>query len=71
MDSAHSSGWSCCSTPGEKDFHCGIWLLVELKLFCLDEIDHFGQKRGLQPNFVVDAEVPVVRVNLKQHGLSI
>ena len=26
---------------------------------------HFGQKRRLQPDFVIDAVVPVVRVNLQ------
>ena len=30
-----------------------------------DQTDHFRQKGGLQAHFVVDAEVSIVRVNLK------
>ena len=35
------------------------------RIFIGDQTDHFRQKGGLQAHFVVNAEVPVVRVNLK------
>ena len=35
------------------------------RIFIGDQTDHFRQKGGLQAHFVVDAEVPVVCVNLK------
>ena len=35
------------------------------RMFIGDQTDHFRQKGGLQAHFVVDAEVSIVRVNLK------
>ena len=38
---------------------------VSYRMFIGDQADHFRQKGGLQAHFVVDAEVSIVRVNLK------
>ena len=72
MDSTHSSGWSCCSTPGKIGYFAALtedinasmerWGLFYPEM----RFHHFGQKRRLQAHFVIDAVVPVVCVNLKK-----
>ena len=73
MDSTHSSGWSCCSTPGKIGYFAAFtedingsmerWGLFYPEI----RFHHFGQKGRLQAHFVIDAVVPVVCVNLKKN----
>ena len=46
---------------GEENVSCSDYC----RMFIGDQADHFRQKGGLQAHFVVDAEVSIVRVNLK------
>ena len=46
---------------GGEDVSCSD----SCRIFIGNQTDHFRQKGGLQAHFVVDAEVPVVCVNLK------